>query len=210
MLPTASPTSDATMTNESHQPRISDAFTASNCASSTEIFYPSLQALASSSSTPQFVVQGPTLPSNSYSEPAHRSAQVNAVPNPHSQENLQQEHTRKRPSRAPSSSSDSATVSLSEESHFERLEDIARSKGTHTSQQVCSLRNRFWQAKKKNKLQAGGGEETLSGLNRRSVYSVYEFKNPPPTVLEKFGWASTGPSPLGLSESAQCLGSSSV
>ena len=49
------------------------------------------------------------------------------------------------------SQSDSLTVSLSEDSDFEQMENVATASGRQTDPQVCALRNRFWLAKRQIK-----------------------------------------------------------
>ena len=93
-----------------------------------------------------------------------------------------------------SSSFDSATVSLSEESDFEKLENIARSKGTHTSPPVCGLRNRFWKAKKQIKLQAGSSRQTAKELrvDTPQAFEVFSGSARLAKALDAVGFASLG------------------
>ena len=112
--------------------------------------YPSVHQAAPSITPPEFnapaIFMAPiSTPADHSSDQAVRDTQqssISSLPNTSDDRAFDADHQ-----------SDSPTLSLSEESDFEHLEDAAAQKGRQTDPQVCELRNRFWMAKRRIKEQ---------------------------------------------------------
>ena len=171
---------------------VPEAISKAGGASNPNNVYPMVQSSKAASSSHQ-LVSHTTPPMQVPPRPEHSSARAAAESPVGNLVHVQQQRNNKRPSRDHSSSSDSATVSLSEASDLEKLENLARSKGPHTSQQVCRLRNRFWKAKKQIKLQARGSRRPeASQADAPQALEVFSGSARLAQALAAVGFASLG------------------